>query len=79
MAIWREFHVQGFEKRVREVDQTKAAHTAHGTVPGPAAFLQRGRLPTKKLALAPALALDLAVRPPRRETASLSRKLSQQA
>ena len=67
------------KKRVREVDQTKAAHTAHGTVPGPAAFLQRGRLPTKKLALAPALALDLAVRPPRRETASLSRKLSQQA
>ena len=37
MAIWREFRVQGFEKRVREVDQTKAAHTAHGTVPGPAA------------------------------------------
>ena len=55
MAILREFRVQGFEKRVREVDQTKAAHTAHGTVPGPAAFLQRGRLPTKKLALAPAL------------------------
>ena len=52
MAIWREFRVQGFEKRVREVDQTKAAHTAHGTVPGPAPFVQRGRLPIKNFGFA---------------------------
>ena len=37
------------KKRVREVDQTKAAHTAHGTVPGPAPFVQRGRLPIKNI------------------------------
>ena len=64
------------KKRVREVDQTKAAHTAHGAVPGPAAFLQRGRLPTHKLALAPALGLDepVAVRDSERRPVGLLAK-----
>ena len=33
-------------------DQTKETHTAHGTVPGPASSVQRGRLPISRTAVA---------------------------